>query len=304
MARAYSGRSRASAQARREGIAEGLGWFSVGLGLAQLFAPRAVSRIVGVPAAPAFMRLCGLREIACGIGILTSRQPLPWVQARVAGDALDLAALAGSAILASSSGSRIAVAMSAAGAVTALDVYCSRALAEADAKVPRHTMTVIVVNRPADVLYRYWRDFENLPQIMPHIESVQPLGEDVYHWVALGPAGTRLEWDSEIIDDVPNRRMAWRSLDGSDIFNAGSVSFEAVPGVRGTLVSVELLYEPPPGSLSTTVAKLFGKDPAANVRADLHAFKALMESGAGAASGSSLERGTGSDLLDRSVRRP
>jgi uncharacterized membrane protein len=131
---------------------------------------------------------------------------------------------------------------------------------------------------------------------MPHIESVQPLGEDVYHWVALGPAGTRLEWDSEIIDDVPNKRMAWRSLDGSDIFNAGSVSFEPVPGIRGTSVSVELLYEPPTGSLSTTVAQLFGKDPTRNVRADLQAFKTLMETGGRAVAETGASQRAGSDL--------
>jgi uncharacterized membrane protein len=260
-------------------MTEGLGWLSIGLGLAQIFAPRAVCRLVGVPVAPTFMRLCGLRELACGIGILTQEQPTPWVQARVAGDAMDLASLAASAVMRSAEGRRVAVAMGAVAGITALDVYCSRELAEAETKTPRHVQATIAVNRPPEELYRFWRELQNLPRVMPHLESVQPLGDECFHWVAKGPAGTRVEWDSEIIDDRPNERLAWRSLEGSDVYNAGSVRFDPAPAGRGTYVTVELLYEPPAGTLGVAMAKLFGRDAGQEVRADLRAFKMLMETG-------------------------
>lgn len=279
MAGRYAGGQRTSARAQQQRIAQRLGWFSVGMGLAQLIAPRTVCRLVGMPAVPTFMRICGLRELACGIGILTQPDRTPWLQARIAGDAMDFVALAASAAASGANGRRVALAMAAVGGVSALDAYCSRSLAEAEARVPRHDTDTIAVNRPVEELYRYWREFQNLPRIMPHIESVQPLGDDVFHWVALGPAGTRLEWDSEVIDDKPNERLAWRSLEGSDVFNAGSVRFDPAPAGRGTYVTVELLYEPPAGSITDTVAKLFGRDPGQQVRADLHAFKMLMETG-------------------------
>jgi uncharacterized membrane protein len=275
----YAGGRKRSARAQQDRVAQGLGWFSIGLGIAQVFAPRAVCRLVGMPVSPTFMRICGLRELACGIGILTQPERTPWLHARVAGDAIDLAALAGSTLARSADGRRIAVAMAAVGGVAALDMYCGQTLSEADAKVPRHVTASISVNRPPEELYRYWRDFQNFPRIMPHIESVQPLGDDIFHWVALGPAGARVEWDSEVIDDMPNERLAWRSLDGSHIFNAGSVRFDSAPAGYGTYVTVELLYEPPAGTIGVTLAKLFGRDAGREVRADLLAFKALMETG-------------------------
>jgi len=293
MAGNYAGGRRASARAQQQRIARGLGWFSIGLGVAQLIAPRAVCRLAGLPPAAGFMRLIGLREIACGIGILTQDERIPWLHARVAGDTMDLVALAGSAALSTTRGSRVAVAMGAVGAVAALDVYCSRTLSQVEAKVPRHDTETIAVNCPPAELYRYWRDFQNLPRIMPHIESVQPLGDDVFHWVALGPSGTRLEWDSEVIDDLPNQRLAWRSLDGSDVFNAGSVRFDPAPEGEGTYVTVELLYEPRPGGIGDTVAKLFGREAGQRVRADLIAFKNLMENGGLTAEQGPAERSRG-----------
>jgi uncharacterized membrane protein len=264
-----------TARAQQQRIARSLGWFSVGVGLAQLIAPRALCYVAGLPPAPKVMRLFGLRELACGIGILTQEERAPWLQARVAGDVLDLVALAAAALSRRANTPRVVVALAAVAAATAVDAYCSRSLSVAEAKVPRHDTHTICVDSSPHELYRYWREFQNLPSIMRHIESVQPLGDDVFHWVALGPSGTRLEWDSEVIDDRPNERLAWRSLDGSDVFNAGSVRFDPAPG-GSTYVTVELVYESPPGSISDTVAKLFGSN-AGQQRADLQSFKALME---------------------------
>jgi uncharacterized membrane protein len=260
-------------------LARSLGWFSVGLGLAQILAPRAVCRLAGLPAAPTLTRLCGLREFACGIGILTQPQPAAWLKARVAGDVMDIACLAAAAPLRDAHGARITLALGAAAGVTALDVYCSRELADTRKPSPLHVRTAMAVNKPREELYRFWRDLTNLPRIMPHLKSVQTLDGNRSHWVARGPGGVAIEWDSEIIDDKPNERLAWRSLEEADVYNAGSVRFDPEPAGRGTVVTVELLYDPPAGTLGASLAKLVGLDAGDEIRADLRAFKQLMETG-------------------------
>jgi uncharacterized membrane protein len=136
----------------------------------------------------------------------------------------------------------------------------------------------ITVNRPREEVYHFWRELENLPRFMDHLESVTVLDEDRSHWVAKAPAGTKVEWDAAIHNEVENQLIAWRSLPGADINNAGSVHFiETVPGSR-TEVQVVLSYEPPAGRLGAAVAKLLGEEPSKQVEDDLRRFKQVMES--------------------------
>ena len=137
----------------------------------------------------------------------------------------------------------------------------------------------LIINRAPEELYQYWRDFENLPHIMRHLESVRTTGEGRSHWVAKAPAGTTVEWDAEVTEDRPNELIAWRSLEGSQVENSGSVRFEPAPGNRGTIVKVEINYTPPGGALGTLVAKLFGEEPGRQAQESLRAFKQLMETG-------------------------
>ena len=263
-----------------ENLARGLGWLSIGLGVAQILAPRTMSRLMGVPVPSVLTVICGMRELACGVGLLSQEQAAPWLRARVAGDALDLAALGAGALLPGAGRGRIGVAAGLVGALTVTDLYCLRELSTHGRRFPpRHETLSIEVDRTPEELYGFWRDLPNLPQVMPHLKSVQVLDATRSHWVAAGPAGTQIEWDSEIIDDRPNERIAWRSLDGSTVFNAGSVQFQRATG--GTRVRVELLYELPAGTLGEAVAKLFGKDPSHQTRADLGVFKRLMEDQSG-----------------------
>lgn len=134
----------------------------------------------------------------------------------------------------------------------------------------------VTVYRPAAELYRYWRNFENLPRIMRHVDSVTVLDDFQSHWVVQGPAGTHFEWDAEIHNEKENELIAWRSLDG-DVNHAGSVRFLPTPTGRGTQVRVELRYEPPAGALGSAIARLFGGDPAQQVTEDLMRFKRVME---------------------------
>jgi uncharacterized membrane protein len=133
------------------------------------------------------------------------------------------------------------------------------------------------VARPAEDLYRFWRNLENLPRFMDHLESVRVLDERRSHWVARGPAGTRVEWDAEIHNEVPGQLLAWRSLPGSEVDHAGSVHFE--PDAGDTLVRVILRYEPPAGKVGAAVARLFGEDADTQVADDLRRFKQVMEAG-------------------------
>jgi uncharacterized membrane protein len=136
--------------------------------------------------------------------------------------------------------------------------------------------SVTVSASPAQI-YSFWRDFENLPLFMSHLESVRVIDEKHSHWVARAPLGRSIEWDAEIINEIPNELIGWRSVSGSQVDNAGSVHFTRAIGNRGTEVKVILRYDPPGGSLGAVVAKLFGEDPAQQVQEDLEAFKEIVE---------------------------
>lgn len=137
----------------------------------------------------------------------------------------------------------------------------------------------VTVNRSASELYAYWRNFENLPRFMDHLESVTVQDDKRSHWVAKAPAGTTVEWDAEIINEKENELIAWRSLDGADVDNAGSVRFSEATGGRGTVVKVSLEYDPPAGIIGSLIAKLFGEEPSGQVQEDLQRFKQVMETG-------------------------
>lgn len=128
-------------------------------------------------------------------------------------------------------------------------------------------------------VYRFWRQFEHLPRFMSNLERVDVLDARRSHWVARGPAGLRVEWDAEIINDVENQLIAWRSLPGSEVVSAGSVNFDAVRGGRSTQVSVHLQYAPPAGRAGAFLSKLFGREPSQTIREDLRRLKQLLEAG-------------------------
>lgn len=134
-------------------------------------------------------------------------------------------------------------------------------------------------DRTPQELYAYWRKLENLPRIFRHLERVTEADARRSHWVAKAPLGTHVAWDAEIVNDVPGELIAWRSVAGSQIPNAGAVNFREAPGGRGTELKVSLEYQPPAGKLGAAVARLFGEEPAIQVREDLRRFKALQEAG-------------------------
>ena len=139
------------------------------------------------------------------------------------------------------------------------------------------------INRPALELYSFWRNFENLPNFMNHLESVRRFGGNRSHWVAKAPGGTTVEWDAEVYNEKEGEMIAWRTLEGSQVASAGSVHFEPA-GENGTNVRVNLKYDPPGGKLGSLVARLFGENPQQQIEEDLARFKEIMEDGQGAPS--------------------
>jgi uncharacterized membrane protein len=144
-----------------------------------------------------------------------------------------------------------------------------------------HITQSYLVNKPPAELYTFWRNFENLPSFMTHLESVATIDERRSRWVAKAPRlyGGQVEWDAEVTEDLPDRRIVWRSLPGSEVEHDGSVRFESALGDRGTRVSVELQYRPPGGQVGRYLAKLFGEEPESQIRDDLRNFKRIMEVG-------------------------
>ena len=137
----------------------------------------------------------------------------------------------------------------------------------------------IEINRPANELYRCWRSLDNLPRIMNYLDSVQVINDRLSHWVVKTmPGAPMVEWDAEIINDVENRRIGWRSLKDADVDNTGSVEFKPT-GENRTWLTVTLQYEPPGGKLGTAVAKWFGEDPNTKIAEDLQRFKEQVETG-------------------------
>jgi uncharacterized membrane protein len=135
----------------------------------------------------------------------------------------------------------------------------------------------IVVYAPVDKVNRFWRNFANLPRFMDNLEEVRVVDQKRSHWIARGPGGVKVEWDAEIINEVANELIAWRST-GGHVDHAGSVHFEPGPGGRGTIVRVSLQYDPPGGSAGHTIASLLGGDAGSRIEQDLQNFKRVIES--------------------------
>ena len=291
-----------------EQVARGLGWLSIGLGAMQVLAPRAMARLIGLSDGSGLVQLMGLREIGHGVAILAARDPAPGVMSRVGGDALDLSLL-GAAMVAGGDEvdhGRLAGAAAAVLGVTALDVACAQQLMShresagegrgAGAMLTGrkgkksgalHVRSSVTINRPIGEVYDFWRNLENLPRFMAHLESVTVLDERRSHWVVGAPAVGRLEWEAEITEERPGELLSWRSVAGSDVDNAGVVRFRPGPdrgrGERATVVDVDIRYSPPGGALGRTVgwtaAKVFGEAPEQQVADDLRRLKQVLETG-------------------------
>jgi uncharacterized membrane protein len=137
----------------------------------------------------------------------------------------------------------------------------------------------VTIDRPRDELFAFWRNFENLPRFMEHLVSVRVDSPTRSHWEAKAPGGKTVEWDAEIVNEVPYEIIAWKSVGEPDVANAGAVNFFDAPGGRGTIVRVTLDYEPPAGRLGAMLSHFTAEEPDRQIREDLRKFKQLMETG-------------------------
>jgi uncharacterized membrane protein len=142
-----------------------------------------------------------------------------------------------------------------------------------------HVRESVRLEKPVSDVYSFWRRLENLPRFMTHLDRVTETPDGKSHWVARGPAGLAVEWDAEIINEVENQVIGWRSLPGSDVVTAGSVNFNTAREDRSTHVSVHLQYAPPAGKAGALIASLFGREPSQTIREDLRHFRQLLEAG-------------------------
>jgi uncharacterized membrane protein len=290
---------RARERNRRALRTAGLGWFSVGLGLAELLAPKAVSQLIGAPSnaqARNTLRAMGLRELTSGILVLTQSQPAPALWSRVAGDFIDLALL-GKASTRSSRQTRLLAATAAVVGVTVLDaitaIEATKVARSEEQSESEHRVVLskaLTINRPSSDVYAFVRDFTNQPKFMTHISSVEVRGNRS-KWHARGPAGLELHWEAELIEDRPGEFIRWKSVEGASIDTETCVYFSDAPGDRGTEIHVEIRYEPPLGVAGFTLAKLFGAVPEQKLENDLRRLKQILETGEIVHSAASIHAG-------------
>jgi uncharacterized membrane protein len=259
-------------------LARALGWFSIGLGLTELLAPRKLGRAIGFSENDiALLPLMGLREIATGAGVLAPKNPRLGIRARVAGDLIDLALLNRAFQSPDSAPDRVLAAAAAVAGVTALDVLCA-------VQLPSETQPItpvrasVAINRSAEELYTFFRNFGNLPRVFQHVSDVQAPSDRRSHWVVTGPAGAKLEWDAEITEEVPNESLRWRALPNSDVDAEGRLVLKQLPQGHGTLVTLEVQY-PARGARARVISKVFDVALEQRIKNDLRRWKQLMETG-------------------------
>lgn len=280
MTSADPGRRPVQQSLRHDPLTRALGWASAALAVPPLVRPGAFTRGLGVGDAPRHRSaavVVGVREAAAAAGLLGRPHPL-WLWARVGGDAMDLTLLTRALLHHDGRGlRRTGFATAATVAITLTDLYA--ATTRSRRSTPMELRSTTTVSGTPDEVYRFWSRLDRLPSFMAHLEDVRVTGEGRSHWRAAAPFGRDVEWDAETTDDVPGSRIAWRSVDGTSVPNAGAVTFVGAPGDRGTEVHVALTYDLPGGALGKAVARYFGEEPSQQLDDDLRRFKQVFETG-------------------------
>ncbi len=263
--------------------AENLGLLSLALGLAALLAPRAIGRMTGLGERDALLRFIGARELTSGFGLLTGKRKTAWLWSRVAGDAIDLAVIATALRSDNPARNRALTTAAVVAAIAAADVAASlRGQRSSDSAVNRadaYLEAAVITQKTPEECYAFWRDLSNLPKFMRSVESVTPADGLRLHWRLRGPLRSSWEWDAQITTDRPGECIAWKSVEGAEIQQAGMVSFGPATGQRGTFVRLSQHYRPSAGSIGVKLAKLFASDPRSEAREDLRRFRQLIETG-------------------------
>lgn len=142
----------------------------------------------------------------------------------------------------------------------------------------------VIVNRPAADLYRYWRDLDRIPELVPEVDSVHQIDARRSRWRLRGPFGWKTRWDAEIVDQIPDELIRWRARNGSSM-REGTVQFHRLGGDRGTEVRVELRYPSPGGPIGPALAWMADRRSSTRVHGALRRFKQITEAGEVATTG-------------------
>ena len=135
------------------------------------------------------------------------------------------------------------------------------------------------VNRSPETCYRFWRDIENFPRFMPHVEQVESLDGTHSRWRVRGPLRQTVQWEAELTSDIPGQQLGWRAMSGAELAHTGLVRFSPAPGQRGTRIEVEFSFHPPLGKAGVMLARMTGEEPSQQISEDLRRFKQLIETG-------------------------
>lgn len=281
----------------KDPITNFLGWLSIGLGLAELFAPQKLARLIGIDEDDhtTLLRAYGVRELAAGVGILTRPKPTYWMWNRVLGDTIDLASIRRAMISEGSDNSRLKLAALAVAGVTALDIVSSMRLTSERSPAAGEdpgsyktaegtsgtavTSAVVTVNKPIEQVYEFWKDPRNYALFMDHIESVKPSTGGRSRWKIKAPPGLSIEWEAQMTQDMPNELIRWSSTEESSINNTGTVRFSRAAGDRGTVVTLAVEYKPRAGALGAAASRFFKTIPKTEMSNDLRRFKQIIEVG-------------------------
>ena len=136
----------------------------------------------------------------------------------------------------------------------------------------------VTINKPAAELFAFFRDFSNLPHFMENVVSIEVRDPTLSHWTVKAPAGKTVEWNARVTSEAPGQFIAWEVEPGADVQNSGRITFTEA-GKRGTVVTLELVYQPPAGIIGRFIAGAFQREPGIQARRDLRRFKQLMETG-------------------------
>jgi uncharacterized membrane protein len=241
--------------------------------------PKKLAELIGVDPdgwTPIVLRAMGLREIAAGFGVLAQpRRPAP-LWARVAGDLVDLGLLGLAAGTKRTSGARLAGAVAAVAGVMALDIVAAKKIQTSYEEANQPVIFSVTINKTPDEVYAFYRRLEQLPAFMNFLESVRVIDDTHSHWIAKLPIGGNVEWDAEIIEDVPGELIAWRTVAGSKLKLHGRVTFARTPGRDMTEVRCEMKLGFTGTNPSALLAKLFAKP---QIKGDLRRLKQVLETG-------------------------
>ncbi len=265
------------------GLARGLGWFSLGLGLFEVIAPRRLADFFSLEDQEGLIRTYGVREILNGCGVWAAKNPTPWVWGRVGGDLLDLATLATGLSDDNPERGRVLFGLAGLTGVTLVDLVVAERLRRtkaAGAEEQHEVVRSLTVHGSPEELLARWRDAETLSQVMAHFAEVHGAGPDEQHWQLRLPATQGLAWTARNLPRQDEGVLGWQSLPGATLPNEGSVSFRPSTGAdRGTVATLRFRFDPPGGAFGDSLTALLGAAPGLIASQALRRFKSLVETG-------------------------